>query len=507
MILSQKFIRILLIISLSSLSTIGVKAQDVQILLDSLQIKDKEKQRDCKYLEILYDIGNCYIELKQYSKAEYYYRKAIIESDILNIDCTIKKKTLVKMAELYNATGYPVFADYCTSLIDNDVKYESDGDYYEQLNELTSLEKVYDNQGRIEESIQTLHKILDHIEKYRGKKNDSYIIYAHSLANDLRFELNMHEEATRLDREIIEIGESLNTYNGAVYSAYEEYLIYLSDNNKVDSINFYLPKAIEYLKKSNDSDSKDRNLYELIGIGLCEANNFEEGVKYLERPWNGKTANSIKSLIILGSFYINKDIPQSISYYRKAFEIAETDSVFVTDKTRRNISEYLMYLYDKVDSLSEAINFGEISGRYIAENEDYNYLASHLFYLGGIYVKVKKYDKAQDIIMRIKTFLNHLAVETSIEYVYYCGFVYLVSKEYDKAIDIYEYGAKFIVNNKGNRDKELITIYNNLGYTYKQIQDYKEALINLNKSKDLQIELNGEVMQSTMDSIKECLEK
>lgn len=503
--LSKKYIRILLIISLALLSTIGLKAQDVQILLDSLHIN--EKQRDCKYLENLYDIGNCYIESKQYSKAEYYYRKVIIESDFLNIDCAVKKKSLAKMAELYNATGYPTFADYCTSLIDNDVKYESVGDYYEQLHELTSLHDAYNNQGRNEESIQALHRILDHIEKNRGKKNDFYIIYAHSLASELRHELNMQEEAAKLDQEIIEIGESLNTYNSSVYSAYEAYLTYLSENNKVDSINYYLPKAIEYLKKSNDSDFKDRNLYEIIGWGLCDANNFEEGINYLERPWNGKTSNSFRSLTLLGSYYINKDYPKAIYYFREAFEITKTDSVFVTDKSRRNISEYLMYLYEKVDSLSEAIYFGEIAGRYIAENGDYDYLASHLIFLGGIYMKAKEYVKAQDIILRIRPILTHLTIDMNIDYFYYCGFVYSGSKEYDKAIDIYEYGIKYIIDNKGEKDKELINIYNNLGYIYKLIQDYKKTLIYLNKSKDLQIELNGEVMQSTMDNIRECLEK
>lgn len=506
MILSQKYMRILFVLALALLSTIRLKAQDVHILIDSLQIIDKEQQRDCKYLEKLYDIGNCYIELKQYSKAEYYFRKVIIENEIYNIDCAIKKKTLAKMAELYKTTGYHVFADYCTSLIDNDVKYESVGDYYEQLNKLISLHDAYNEQRRNEESIQTLHKILDHIDKKRGKKNDLYIIYAHSLATELRFDLNMQEEAAKLDREIIEIGESLNSYNSSVYSAYQAYLIYLSDNNIVDSINYYLPKAIEYLKKSNDSDSKD-NLYELIGIGLCDANNVEEGIKYLERSWNGETANSIKSLTILGSYYIKEDYSKAISYYSKAFEIAETDSTLVTDKTRRNISEYLMYLYVNVDNLAEAIKYGEIAARYIAEDGDYDYLASHLMYLGGIYIKANEYNKAQDVILRITPILNRLAIETNIDYFYYCGFVYIASEEYNKAIDIYEYGIKYIIDSRGNRDKELITIYNNLGYTYKLIQDFKKALMNLNKSKDLQIELNGEVMQSTKDYIRECLEK
>lgn len=507
MMMSQTYIRIILIISLALLSIKGLKAQNVQILLDSLHIKDKAKQRDCKYLENLYDIGICYIKLKQYAKAEEYYRKVIIESDILNIDCTIREHTLAKMAELYNATGYPIFADYCTSMIDNKTNYENTGEYFDRLNELTTLEDVYNNQGRIEERVQSLQKILDHIKSYRGEMNESYIIYAKLLESSLRRDLNMKDEAAIIQREIIRIGESLKSYHESVYLAYEAYLTYLSDNNLVDSINYYLPKAIKYLKKVNDSITISRNLYELIGIGLCEANNYEEGIKYLEKTWNGKTANSIKSLTLLGSYYIKKDYPKAISYYREAFDISETDSIFVADETRRNISEYLMYLYAKVDSLSEAIYFGEIAGRYIAEVEDYDYMASHLMYLGGLYIKAKEYDKAKNIILRIKPTLSNLTIDMNIDFFYYCGFVYLGSRDYNKAIDIYEYGIKFIIDNKGNKDKELITIYNNLGYIYMVIQDYKKALYNLNNSKELQIEHNGEIMQSTSDYIRECLEK
>jgi tetratricopeptide (TPR) repeat protein len=112
--------------------------------------------------------------------------------------------------------------------------------------------------------------------------------------------------------------------------------------------------------------------------------------------------------------------------------------------------------------------------------------------------------------LRIKPILNYLTIDNNIDYIYYCGLVYSGSKEYDKAIGIYEYGIKYImdnIDNKGNKDKELIHIYNNLGFINKLIQDYKKALYYLNKSKELQIELNGEVMQSTMDNIKECLEK
>ena len=50
-------------------------------------------------------------------------------------------------------------------------------------------------------------------------------------------------------------------------------------------------------------------------------------------------------------------------------------------------------------------------------------------------------------------------------------------------------------------------MYHNLGRAYMLQQDYDNALLYLNKSKDLQIKLNGKAMQRTLDYIKECESK
>ena len=50
-------------------------------------------------------------------------------------------------------------------------------------------------------------------------------------------------------------------------------------------------------------------------------------------------------------------------------------------------------------------------------------------------------------------------------------------------------------------------MYHNLGRAYMLQQDNANALLFLNKSKDLQMKLNGNAMQRTLDYINECESK
>ena len=47
-------------------------------------------------------------------------------------------------------------------------------------------------------------------------------------------------------------------------------------------------------------------------------------------------------------------------------------------------------------------------------------------------------------------------------------------------------------------------MYHNMGRAYMLLEDYKTALENLNKSKNLQIQENCEAMPPTLQYIKEC---
>jgi tetratricopeptide (TPR) repeat protein len=87
------------------------------------------------------------------------------------------------------------------------------------------------------------------------------------------------------------------------------------------------------------------------------------------------------------------------------------------------------------------------------------------------------------------------------------GFVYLKTERLDKAIDILNNGIDLAIKLKGEKCLELATFYHNLGRAYMLKKDNERALSALNKSKSLQLELEGNVMQRTIDYIKECQER
>ena len=81
-------------------------------------------------------------------------------------------------------------------------------------------------------------------------------------------------------------------------------------------------------------------MYEVIGNGLCDAENYDEGVKYLEKSWNGQTAQSIKALSILGSYYYLRNQPEkALEFYENAesqieggLEVNLNSKVFILER-------------------------------------------------------------------------------------------------------------------------------------------------------------------------------
>ena len=87
------------------------------------------------------------------------------------------------------------------------------------------------------------------------------------------------------------------------------------------------------------------------------------------------------------------------------------------------------------------------------------------------------------------------------------GFVYIKIGQYDISISNINKGIELAIKETGKKAPILETLYHNLGRAYMLKEDYHNALSALNKSKSLQMELEGEVSQRTADYIKECESK
>lgn len=480
----------------------------IPILQKGIQVRDKLQKKDCDYLEMLYGIGACYKEMKNYAKAEEYFRRTILKGTYMDLNCAIRNQTYREMAELYSLMGKPDFADICTSRIEAEMRIVDSKNFNERLDGLWEMFKAHQNMGKEEDCINDLKKMRHLIEENMGKTNEKYLDYSYLLGSHLRYSCNRPQEAAQVHREMIEIGKHFKTYHKDVCSAYVEYLRYLSENNKVDSIELILPTFIDYYRNTKDKFEGEENIYETIGIGLCEAQNFEEGIKFLEKKWNGKSAKSIKALDCLGFYYflrLNK--PEKALLYYKEAEKQINEGLEVNDNTRITILEYLVEINERLGNCQESKRYSEIIEPLILGTGDKQKYLRYLINWSSECVNSGNKEKCTELVNRINDLINYVSLDDRIIAYNQMAFACIKTNKYDEAIDYATKGISLIIKEKGEGSMILETLYHNLGRAYMLKGVYTKALSALNKSKELQLKHKGEVSQRTADYIKECESK
>lgn len=478
----------------------------IPCLKKSIQAMDKLHYKNCDYLEMLYGMGTCYKELKDYTKAEEYLRRTIIRGTYMGLNCAIRETTYDELADLYVIIGKPEFADYCSVRKAQETVLDFLGDEEKQINVLYEAAEAYAEHGNEEECIKTYKEILDLIKTKKGKVNDDYLLYARLLSSKYNYEFNKPFEASEINKEIIEIGKEFKTNKEIVAYSYEDYLTFLANQGKKDSVELFLPEAVKYCEATNFNSDFERNLYEDIGLGLYNAHEFDEGVKYLEKEWKGKTANSILALNILGDYYFNSNPEKAISYLKTA-EDKINNGLQVNDNVKQIICEYLMYLNEKVGNFQESIKYAELLEPLIKNKNDNNYYIRHIMSWAADCAHADNKEKALALVKKVEPLIDQADDKTKINTYSNMGFVYLLSEKYDDAISIINKGIEFSLEKEGEKCPALATLYHNLGRSYMLKKEYQQALSALNKSRDLQLELEGEVMQRTSDYINECIGK
>ena len=475
----------------------------IPCLQKGLQIMERLPHEDCNYLEMMYGIGSCYKKMGILSKAEEYYRRTILKGNYYDLNCAIRNQTYSEMAELYTLMGKPELADICTSRIASEMRLRDSKDFDMQIDDLFDLEDAYEKQGKVEDAISTLKKLLFLIEEKKGKTNEDYLAYSCLLGYRLKYGVNRPDEAASVFKNVIEIGKELSAHRKEVCGAYEEYLRYLAEKGEIETINKILPTAVKYYTSTNLDTQSQRNLYEIVGVGLCDAQLYEYGIKYLEKEWSGSGASSIRALDYLGQFYFRSDPSKSLAFYKNA-ESQINKGLEVDDNTKQALYEYLMYLNERLENFNEAIKYAELAEPFIKRMNDSNYYLRHLMNWSIECIHTNDNDKANNLLDKAAPLLEGADNDVKIQALSNMGFVYLKSERLDKAIDILKIGIDMAIKLKGEKCPELATLYHNLGRAYMLKKDSAQALSALNKSKSLQLDLEGNVMQRTIDYIKEC---
>ena len=465
---------------------------------------EKLPHEDCIYLELIYGIGSCYKKLKQYHNAEKYFRRVMIRSNVLGFKCIITTQTLSELTEVYNKLGYTKLAKECATKINSKIEDMPSESWSKRIEGLFDLANSYYEQGKYDEEIETYHKILDLIVSNVGKTNDDFLLYASLLRYKLLLQ-DRQEEAIEILKEMIDIVRSYKVHNVDVCSAYEDYLEIMSRQNEVELVEKMLPDAIEYIQHTDEYNWPNHNLYERIGNAFADIGNYKSGIKYLEMLWNGRPSNSMRSISNLGiCYYFMPDYQKSISYLKKA-EGMINDST--NNVTRKVLYSYLNTAYSNAQNYAEAIKYAEFAAPYIKELDGDDVYAKHLTMWAIDCGNAHQFQEAQKLFEEAKGLFSIVSDNTKVTYYSQYGFYLIKTNEIPRATDVLKNGIKLCVESLGEDYALLTTMYHNLGRAYMLQQDYANALLYLNKSKDLQIKLNGKAMQRTLDYIKECESK
>lgn len=479
------------------------KYQDaIPCLQRGIQAMDKLHFKNCDYLEMMYGMGTCYKELKDYTKAEEFLRRTILKGNYLGLDCAIRNQTYIELADLYTAMGKKELADICTKRIESEIRIRDSKNLETRLSDLDDLYDAYKQQGKTNECVDVLRRSIKIIDEAKGKVNDDYLSYSYLLAQTLNID-NRQAEAATIFKEMIEIGKSLTTNKSLVSEAYKNFLDYLARTGNTDSIKMILPSAVKYYTSTIHDIAPETNLYEMIGVGLCDANKMDEGLVYLEKKWKGKSANSIRALSYLGNYYFKSNPEKALTYYQN-IEIELNKLEVVDDGTKRITYESIMMLNERLGNFTETIKYAEFAEPLVIKLNDYNYYLRFLVTWAADCVNANDINKANSLAMKAKFYFDKVTDDIKIISYSQIGFVYLKSDKLDDAISIIDKGIELAIRVQGVKTPLLQTLYHNLGRSYMLKGNFAKALLALNKSKDLQMELNGNVMQRTSDYIKEC---
>ena len=466
----------------------------------ALTFMEKMPHEDCNYLELIYGLGSCYKHLKQYENAEKYFRRVIIRGNVQGFMCAITTQTLSELTEVYNKLGYKKLAEGCAAKIQafvDDLPTES---WSNRMESLLDLANSYEEQGKIDEEIDTYHKILNLIESSLGKENEDYLKYSSILYKRLLLD-NRIEDVLLILEDIIGVGNTYKTKNKWVCNAYEYYLEIKAKQNETETVEKVLPNAIKYIRNTIDYDWQNKNLYEMIGNAFSEAGNCTFGAYYLGKRWNGKLPHNIRSLGNLALCFFETNPQKSLSLFKES-EILINDSTNAI--TKKIIYENMYLLYSRMNQYDEAVRYAELAAPYIKEIEESDNYALHLIFWAIDCSNANQNEKGIILFEQVKDLLPSLSEEKMVFYHSQYGYFLLKCEEYEEAIKILKKGINLCNNTFGEDHAWLYSMYHNLGRAYMLYKDYANAILYLNKSKDLQIQLNGKVMQRTLDYIKEC---
>jgi len=476
----------------------GNLSKDIEYTELSLKYADELYHGHHALIAISYNnLGGVYYRKAEYDKAISYYEKS------LNMNLAIFGDSHESISNNYNNLGMVYYekGDYDRAIIYNEKSLKISLTVFGENHSSTAtsynnLALVYERKGDYNRAIEFYEKALKILIIVLGE-NHTYIASCYSnigVSYQKKAEydraIEYYEKSLKIRLTIF--GEN-NTDIALSYSnlgtAYEDKGVY-------DRAILYYEKALKIRNTVLGENHPDTaTSYNNLGSVYKAKGDYERALSYYEKSLKirltvfGENHPDISdSYLNLGAVYDDKgDYDRAISYFERSLKLKLVilgenhpdvaicyNNLGVAYKDKGNYERAILY-YENALKINIAVH-----------GENHPSIASNYSNIGGIYDSKGDYDRA--IFYHEKALKIRIAVlgynhpETAVSY-NNLGEEYRAKGDYDKAILFYEKSLKIKSVALGNKHPDFATSYNNLGNAYlgkgnykRAIEYYKEAL-------------------------------
>jgi PAS domain S-box-containing protein len=328
--------------------------------IDSLKYISDNSKIDSTGILAEIEIAVIYSESLNYDSAEYYFEKAISESEKSNY-WEGMYKSLYNLGLSYSyRTYYQLAEDYLKKSYDLALKNHS---LFYQMQTLNTLGGIYHEKLLYNEAIAVYTKALKLAEQLNNKIHITSILNNIALIYD---NLNDDEKSLSYLNRSFALSKEINFQEG-IAAYYSNYGIILLKQKKYSEALHYLEKSFEIYKNIGDTYSLII-CYLNLAEGYAETEQYEKAEKYYtEASKLNETAQSLYSnsaiLSGLGKVYLKKkNYKKALELFNKSAEISKQfEDLTNLAEVYKIISETYNEIYNYKEALSYHIKYKEIT--------------------------------------------------------------------------------------------------------------------------------------------------
>lgn len=477
-------------------------------------LTQKESIDECEYINCLYALAYCNINIDNLENAEKWLRKAILDSKQLTEKCPIMIQIYDDLANVYIAEGKDKLADLC--LLEKE-KYINDVQSNNEIKELDAIWNeqfelilAYKDSGDWIQADALFESLLSSIDEHLGKSNDTYILYSFLYGNYLmeQFDGNNFEtllKAINLLEETLANAKIYKNKINEISSIYINLFTCYAWLNNSESIENLFDEAVSFYSQYDEGKHLP-SLYLRTGESFWAMGNDEKAIKYLcpilLDPVNISSNNFSSVSMLSNSLYYNSH-DKTEKFFNQTYDRLQ-ELGFPEDDKLRIFYENALYLYRKLNEPNKARTCGEIAVNLFDKEKETQHLLYILSNLGQLVIN-EDIERGKDFFNKANSLFNESNL-SALDRLISGGMEilsYVDNNLLDEAILI---GSNILANmevDEGNLPV-MGNILHNLGRAYLLKNNYENAKECLIKSKEFQIKVEGKANERTLNYIQEC---